>query len=174
MNSSPSSHNVQFYKSESFLFTTLNEFVRLGLSKGEGVIIIATSEHNRKILFDLSSSGIDIQQLLDAGQLLILDAEVTLNQFMMGECPDPDLFLKIIGETIDKLSQSFPIIRAYGEMVNILWANKNLTGTHALEELWNKLTETRSFSLLCGYQLDNFITGIDEHAITEVCRRHSQ
>src|SRR5262249_46320507 len=42
-----------------------------------------------------------------------------------------------------------------------------------LEELWNDLARTRSFSLLCGYRLDVFDRHTQTSPLPEVCRVHS-
>ncbi len=41
-------------------------------------------------------------------------------------------------------------IRAYGEMVDLLWKDGISGAAIKLEMLWNHLANTRDFSLLCG------------------------
>jgi signal transduction histidine kinase len=173
VDSSSHTHMVQFYNEELFLIQSVAAFVNSGLRIGEGVIIIGTNEHNKAIQNGLREMYVDVQKAIQTGQLLFFDAQQTLNKFMNGDMPDAELFEQVVGGTIDKMSASFPKIRAYGEMVNILWGNKNLKGTIALEKLWNQLRQSRSFSLLCGYVMDNFNQDINGVALRDVCDCHS-
>lgn len=45
-------------------------------------------------------------------------------------------------------------VRAYGEMVALLWDEGNATGALRLEELWDELQRETEFSLLCAYPED--------------------
>jgi hypothetical protein len=47
-------------------------------------------------------------------------------------------------------------VRAYGEMVDLLWKDGSQKAAIRLEMLWNQLAQTREFSLLCGYSMGNF------------------
>jgi len=73
------------------------------------------------------------------------------------------------------MSERFPdrTIRAFGEMVDVLWSDGRKRAAIALEELWNDLARTRSFALLCGYHLDIFELGVQRDALPEVIRTHS-
>ena len=47
-------------------------------------------------------------------------------------------------------------LRAYGEMVGVLWSAKQFDPAIRLEQLWNRLLEQSSFSLYCAYAIDLF------------------
>jgi signal transduction histidine kinase len=57
-------------------------------------------------------------------------------------------------------------------MVNLLWTDGNPEAAIRLEELWNDLASTHSFSLLCTYAMGNFYKAADGHPFEEICRRH--
>jgi hypothetical protein len=61
-------------------------------------------------------------------------------------------------------------IRAYGEMVDVLWKGGHTVAATRLEMLWNKLAATHDFSLVCGYSMGNFYK---DAAIEEICSHHS-
>jgi hypothetical protein len=42
-------------------------------------------------------------------------------------------------------------VRAYGELVAILWAQGNRGATIVLEQIWNRICATSGISLLCAY-----------------------
>ena len=61
-------------------------------------------------------------------------------------------------------------IRAYGEMVDLLWKDGHTVAAVRLEMLWNKLAMTHDFSLLCGYAMGNFYK---DASINEICQQHT-
>jgi hypothetical protein len=58
-------------------------------------------------------------------------------------------------------------------MVDVLCARGELDAAAALEDLWNALGRSRSFSLLCGYHLDVFDRAAQIGPLPDVCRAHS-
>src|ERR1051325_3166441 len=72
----------------------------------------------------------------------------------------PEHRAEVIGELLDRAAasaqhRSFPIA-AYGEMVALLWSEGKREAAVRLEQLWNDLYSTHSFSLLCAYPLSDF------------------
>ena len=63
------------------------------------------------------------------------------------------------------------IVRAYGEMVDVLWKQGREDAAIRLEILWNKLAHTYGFALLCGYSMGNFYKQAER--FQEVCRQHT-
>jgi anti-sigma regulatory factor (Ser/Thr protein kinase) len=64
-------------------------------------------------------------------------------------------------------------VRAYGEIVDLLWQAGNVQGTIELERLWNELISELDFTLLCGYHSGAALSPEHEHSLGEVCRLHS-
>ena len=62
------------------------------------------------------------------------------------------------------------VVRAYGEMVDVLWKAGQTVAATRLEMLWNDLARSQSFSLLCGYAMGSFYK---DAAVEEVCSHHS-
>jgi hypothetical protein len=89
--------------------------------------------------------------------------------------PDPLLFRSNVGDVIERLCgnrQPCPI-RAYGEMVDVLWQEGNESGAIRLEILWNQLASTYEFSLLCGYAIGHFYKETRDGRMEAVCEQHS-
>lgn len=47
-------------------------------------------------------------------------------------------------------------VRAYGEMVDVLWKGGQMDAAMKLESLWNQLAHSHEFALLCGYSMGHF------------------
>jgi PAS domain S-box-containing protein len=164
-------HVVQFYESDTFLAEVVVEFLGHGLVSGDPAVVIATPEHRRLFADRLTGKGVDVAQATARGRLAMLDARDTLARFMVGEMPDGERFNQTIGQLLDRLAVPGRRVRAYGEMVNLLWQDGNAKGALRLEELWNDLQSQRGFSLLCAYVMGNFFKqAADLH---QVCATHT-
>jgi signal transduction histidine kinase len=168
------SHAVQFYEEEDYLFDTVAHFLATGLAVGDQLVVIATPDHRAGFLRRLETQ--DGNGAVASGRLLLLDARATLAKFMVRGMPDPDLFRDYIGRVMTGLKgdpERPARIRAYGEMVDLLWRDGNSRAAIRLEELWNDAGKDHSFSLLCAYVMGNFYKEGDAAQFFEVCRTHS-
>jgi len=64
-------------------------------------------------------------------------------------------------------------VAAFGEMVALLWAEGKHEAAICLEQLWNDLARTHSFTLRCGYPMAGFSEEGDAELIQKVCAEHS-
>jgi hypothetical protein len=169
------SHAVQLYGDVDELADSLTAYLCEGFERGAPAVVIATPEHLERFKTGLEEAGWDPDALAAEGLLATADAATTLASFMEGGAPSPQRFEAVVGTLVDRIAERFPgtTIRAFGEMVDLLARRGELAAARALEELWNGLAETRSFALLCGYQLDVFDHAIQVGALPDVCRAHS-
>jgi signal transduction histidine kinase len=168
------SHSVQFYEEEAILFDTVAHYLATGLEMGDRLLVIATPEHRAGFMKRLDERG--GMEALESGQITLLDARATLAKFMVDGMPDRDLFLDAIGRILIRLQgdgEHPARIRAYGEMVDVLWRAGNSRAALQLEELWNDALAEHSFSLLCAYVMGNFYKEGDAAKFFEVCHTHS-
>jgi PAS domain S-box-containing protein len=170
----PTEHFVQFYDEDAFLLNSLSGFVGTGLSAGEAVIVLATQAHREGLEELLQNHGLDLADLKASGQFLLLDAAETLAKFMVDGSPDPARFTETIGTLIARASDGRPKLRAFGEMVALLWAGGNYTAAIRLEELWNDLQKTHSFSLFCAYPMNGLSGEKFTQPLSGVCTAHSR
>ncbi len=107
--------------------------------------------------------------------MLLLDARETLAQFMVDGRPDRARFFRVLDEAMVRATRGRQgvRVRAYGEMVDLLWRDGEKTAALALEELWNEAGREYSFSLLCAYVMANFYKGGDGASFADVCSMHS-
>jgi hypothetical protein len=147
-------------------------FLAEGFSAAQPAIVIATVEHRLGILNCLRSSGHDPEALEAAGQLVFLDANETLAAFMVDGMPDATKFRAAIVPVIDAVASRVldTQVRAYGEMVDVLWKAGRTVAATKLEMLWNDLARDRRFALLCGYAMGNFYK---DAAVEDICSHHS-
>lgn len=168
-------HAVHVYGDLSELGQSVARFLDAGFRAGEPAITIATAAHREVFAGELAQRGWDPGLLERQGMLVCGDAEALLDRFMDAEAPSAEHFELVVGGLVDELSARHPgrTIRAFGEMVDVLWRRGQRSAAIALEELWNELAKTRSFALLCGYHLDIFEPDVQREALPEVLGAHS-
>jgi DcmR-like sensory protein len=151
-------HAVRFYENAESLARMVAGFVAEGLITGHPAVLIATPDHRHATVQQLVTMGFNIEQLKAQGDLIVLDARETLATFMDDTLPDPDRFEATMMPIIDRACRGRVdcVIRAYGEMVDVLWKDGMEAAAIRLEVFWNQLANTRKFSLLCGYSMGSF------------------
>jgi PAS domain S-box-containing protein len=167
-------HNVQFYEDERFLFSSVSAFVTEGLEASQPILVIATEAHRRGIEAEIRRTGSRADA--DGHEVVWLDARETLAAFMEGGVPNRELFEATVGNVVDRLmdKRSYIVVRAYGEMVDLLWKDGNIEGAIALEDLWNGLAGKYRFNLLCAYSMGNFFKETHAHAFGQICNAHGR
>ena len=171
----PHDHVVQFYDDDDFLAGSVATFVEVGLAKGQPVVIIATEAHREAFCRTLIDRGVDVDAACTSGQMALRDARETLETFLVDGKPDWDLFVKQVGGLFQRMARpAAGPIRAYGEMVDLLWRDGKPQDAILLEELWNDLGSMHSFTLLCAYVMGNFYKEADEADFRKVCAVHSR
>ncbi len=169
-------HSVKFYNDEASLARTVAEFLAPGLLERLPAIVIAIPDNRTLIAKELGARGVNVRQLEQDGDLQMLDADEMLGRFMVGSQPDPVRFHATIDQLIARACRDrLPCpVRAYGEMVDVLWKRANPEGAIRLEMLWNRVATQAQFSLLCGYAVGNFYKEVSTGLTFEaVCEQHN-
>jgi anti-sigma regulatory factor (Ser/Thr protein kinase) len=169
----PHDHLVSFYEDEAQIVSDVALFVAQGLLADESVVIVATQAHRDAIDAHLAEIDLDVEALRDEARYVPLDARETLNAFMSGSSPDAALFRDVVGGVIGAAAKTGRRVRAFGEMVALLWDDGNVQAAIDLEWLWNALADEHSFVLFCAYPLRSMLEG-DLAAVTHVCASHSE
>lgn len=170
---SPCEHLVQIYQDEEVFLDALEGFIAGGIQAGDGVVVIATPLHLASLNARLSARNIDVAGALENDQYIALDAAETLTKFMVMGWPDEDFFRALVSDILKRAKGDNRRVRAFGEMVALLWARGNTGATVHLEHLWHRLCHEQSFSLFCAYPKIGF-TRDASASIKEICDAHSR
>jgi hypothetical protein len=168
----PAQHFAQFYENEDALMDTLAGFVGAGLSAGESAIVIATAQHLRTLTSHLAHDGSNMARFIREDRFITIDAEVALTSFMVGQYPDPKLFASFVDGLHRRALVNGLHLRAFGEMVALLWARGLFEATLQLELLWQESCKSRSFSLFCAYPKSAFDNPRGQ-TLAKICSAHS-
>ena len=165
-------HAVRFYENAAALSRIVADFLGEGLMHGSASLMIGTPEHQTAIEDTLDARGLDVSRLKSTGKLTVVDADETLRTFMRDGMPDGTLFRNTMIPMLERIAaaRASGAIRAYGEMVDVLWRAGHNVAAVKLEMLWNELARTHEFSLLCGYSMGTFYKNA---AVDEICAHHT-
>ena len=167
-------HFVQFYESDEFLLESLSGYVREGLETGDACVIVATRARREGLDARLRAKGLDVDAARASGRLVTLDAAETLSLFMSGGSPDARRFEDSVGTVMARAAEVGKRVRAFGEMVALLWADGAAHAALELEGLWNDLRETHAFRLFCAYPLNGFEGESQGSKLGSVCAAHAR
>lgn len=165
-------HVVQFYDQESELARAVGGYLTRALRAGDVSIVIATPAHQAAFREELAAAGHGFGAV-DSDAIVWMDAAATLARFMPDGRIDPDAFRAVVGGLVREVSRGGREVRAYGEMVALLWDAGDVLSAIELEKLWNELARELEFSLWCAYHSRSL--AVHEHAdeLHDVCQLHT-
>jgi excisionase family DNA binding protein len=169
-----SEHVIQFYESDAFLNDRVAEFVGSSLRRGGAGIVIATAEHRTAIEAGLRASGLELDGAAASERYVALDAGETLAGLMVDGMPDRQRFHESVGRLVAAAGAGARPVRAFGEMVALLASDGQHDAAIRLEELWNELQRSLSFSLLCAYRMRGLGGEALGGLLERVCACHSR
>lgn len=171
---SPCDHVLQIYENDAIFLDALTGFVGGGINANDSCIIIATPKHLSGLATRLISYGISISSLIEDDRYIPLDAEKLLSQFMVNGWPDEVAFDKTIAALLTRArGKSHRKIRAFGEMVALLWAQGKIGATVNLEHLWNRFAKKEAFCIFCAYPKTGFTEQLSD-SMEHICSAHSK
>jgi hypothetical protein len=168
-----SDHFVQFYRTDDYLIECLAGYVAEGIWNRDIAFVIATPEHRIALEERLRVKSVDVLSTTVERQYFALDARELLSKFMVRGRPDRRAFMQVMGGLIRKATTGERRVRAFGEMVALLWMDGNRTAAIELEQLWNNLGRQHAFALFCAYPAACFDSRGDGPSLEHVCEHHS-
>ena len=164
---------MQFYDRDADLVASVGDYLVEAALEGAVSVVIATETHREAFAQHLKSRGVDPAAAQGQGSLLLLDAAATLDRFMCDGRIIRNAFFEVIGGVIrDAVGTGRPV-RAYGEMVALLWDAGDVLAAIDLETLWNELAGELPFVLYCAYHSESVAAYEHADALHDVCRLHS-
>jgi hypothetical protein len=166
-------HSVQMYENEESFLDMLEAFVMAGFRQNDAIIVIATPEHRAALAERIERNGINVAAASSRGQYIVRDARTCLARFMFDGWPAEARFHGMVGELLAKARATRPTVRAFGEMVALLWDDGLYRATMRLEHMWTQLCQRESFPLFCAYPMASFCAG-DLADCREVQQAHAR
>jgi hypothetical protein len=92
---------------------------------------------------------------------------------MVNGWPDGRRFSSLITGVLKRASENGRKVRAFGEMVALMWAKGQCGATVRLEQIRAHLCQRESLPLFCAYPMGGFTEDASE-SIARVCATHSK
>jgi hypothetical protein len=165
-------HCVQIYDDDTAFLNALEAFVESGLRQHEAIILITTAAHLQLLQDRLVRGGYDLRAAIARNQFVAVDAHEALASFMRNGWPNEELFNTMVSTLLKRVRPHYGKVRAFGEMVALMWANGDCGATIHLEHLWARLCKSEEFSLFCAYPRAGF-TQNAEQSMMDVHLAHS-
>lgn len=169
----PCDHLVQVYENEKIFLDTLEGFTGTGFLANDSVVIIATSKHLDALNARLRSQGFDLNALTADDQYIAIDANDLLSILLVDGWIDEEIFNSFVTDIVNRAKQRNGKVRAFGEMVAVLWEQGHCGATVQLENLWNQLHGKDQFTLFCAYPKTGF-TQSSTDSIDIICKQHAK
>lgn len=147
-------HTVTFWHDEAAFVEVLADFAFDGLCLGDAVVLAVTADHLAAVRASLQGRDVDVDRAIRLGQLVTIDAHQARNAITRDDVVDPAAFRLAVEGRLTPVLGGWLRTRVFGEIVDLFWRDGDVQGALDLESCWNTLRSHRSFSLLCGYQLD--------------------
>jgi hypothetical protein len=169
----PCDHLVQVYENEKIFLDTLEGFAGTGFLANDSVVIIATSTHLDALNARLRSHSFDLNALIKGDQYIPIKAEDLLSILLVDGWIDEKIFNSFITDIVNRAKQRNGKVRAFGEMVAVLWEQGLCGATVQLENLWNQLHGKSPFTLFCAYPKTGFMQSTND-SIDIICKQHAK
>lgn len=165
-NAARGDHIVQAYEDDAILARSVATFIEAGARENQPALVVATPGHRALFAEALERGG-------ERCTVIMLDAEETLASLRAGGPLDWERFREIVGALIDQLSRDGRVPRVYGEMVDVLWQRGERDAALQLEDLWNRLAQTKAFALFCAYRIDVLDGALYGGPLECICKAHT-
>jgi hypothetical protein len=164
---------MQLFDSPTSFADALCPFIHDGLVAGDSVLIVITARHLEQIRQVSLRHGIALDAACAAGQLVLLDADQCVREWLRGNEISFDDFAGAVRGALRDLRKNRPRVRVFGEAVDILVRRNDFDAAERLEACWNRLAESEPFELFCGYSSEHFGNPRDAASLQRICRLHS-
>ena len=168
----PFEHSVQIHADQQLLMDALEGFASSGLRAGDAVLVIATEPHRRALDQRLRRRGFALDQARAEQRYLPLDAAGSLAQFMVDGWPDEARVNDWAGRLVRQAGAGRRV-RAFGEMVALLWKQGQSEAALRLENLWDEQCRQAGLWLFCAYPRQCF-AGDPPEGLRQVCAHHAR
>jgi MEDS: MEthanogen/methylotroph, DcmR Sensory domain len=166
-------HFVQIYESEEVFMDILASFASDALKHDHVAVVIATRVHRQGLNERLMESGHDLAALRLQDRFISLDVEEMLRKFMANGWVDDKLFFQFVADILARATKDGRKVRAFGEMVTIMWSKGYYGAAVRMEHLCHRLCAENSFPLFCAYPEIGFAENGSE-AMAHICAAHSK
>lgn len=169
-------HCVHFFEPSQFPAAPIADFLREGLSREEGAILIASLQHAKQIESKLEEQGLNIRRLAETGMWVVTDVEELLRAIESGLATSKVVgtFIELVVRPTQERSEGGRI-RIYGELEDaILSRLGNAEAALEVERYGNRLVAEGATKIYCGYSTSAFPDASFAKPFMKLCHLHDR
>ena len=166
-------HPCHFYSDDASLTANVSRFFAPAFRDDQAMIAFGTPGHLRAIEKRLAAEGHDVETARARGQYLPFDARTAMDALLEGELPAASRFEEIIANELHRATAEFGAVRAFGEIVSLMWRDGKRQAALRLEGMWNEAIGLYPLALLCGYNVRSFTSAHDAAGVTGIIAAHT-
>ena len=166
-------HFAQFHRDTDTLTESAFVFLEAGLRSGNSLLIIGPAERVEQLFDRLATARFHPKSLADSGQLAVMDSMPIIEQLVSNGETEWARFRAMVTPVLSRLRPYGRGTRIYGEIANVLWQAGETDAAVRLEDFWNALAGSLSFSLFCGFTMDTHCEKTYSAPLEELGRTHS-
>jgi hypothetical protein len=172
--STAGSHCVHFYEPNHFPSKHIADFVRKGIDKDEGILLLASEDHTVQIESEIEALGIRVRSLRSSGLWSVVSTDILLRALLGGVSVER-LLANAISPTVQMAREKSPAgrIRIYGEFVDVVLKLGTPDVCLELERYGNQIASENVADVYCGYSADAFPDAGFAKPFTKVCLLHN-
>ena len=148
-------HLAQVYDSDEKLQGAIVSWLAPALADGGGAFMLATRANAAAALERFAGAGPRVREAVSEGRLVILEVEELLERGILGQDAEESKFRAEIEAAVHRMRATLPSpdrpIRAWGELVNVLWQANAREQVARVERCWNRIVSEQGIRLLCSY-----------------------
>lgn len=167
-------HACHFYTEDASLVATVSRFLEPAFTAGGAIVSIGTPHHLAAIDDSLRQAGHDVDRAREEGRYIELDAREALDRLTRTGLPTREAFETVVGRIVAKAAADHGDVRAFGEIVSLLWRDGKRAAALRLEELWNEALGYHPLALICGYSVRAFRDPAEAAGLAGVVGAHTE
>lgn len=168
-------HEAQFYSDDSVFYKSTTRFITDALMAADAAIVLGMNSHREGLAQRLKADGFDMDNAVQQGTYISLDAVEMLSSIMANGVPDAVRFNAGLGTLIEAAAKAAnterPRVAIFGECAGLLFAEGNPNAAIRLEEIGNDVVKLHNVKILCAYPLPHGKE--DDHALKSICAEHT-
>jgi hypothetical protein len=168
------SHCVHFYEPDRFPSKHIAEFIRKGIVRQEGVVLVASEGHSIQIENEIEEFGIGVGSLRSSGLWSVVNTDILARALLSGVSVD-HLIANALNPTVEMAREKSPTgrIRIYGEFVDVVLKLGRPDVCLELERYGGQIASDDVADVYCGYSADAFPDAGFARQFTKVCLHHN-
>lgn len=163
-------HPVHIYERDADLVESVARWVHDGLVHDDVILLIATPEHVAAVEREVASLGGDLTGFRE--RHVVLDVDAVRHDLVVDGHADANRFAELVGRVVTGAREQRRRVRAFGELVAVLWHEQQVAAALELETMWDAMARHADLAILCAYP-SSVLADADVRDVHLMCRAHS-